>query len=97
MVAIYNGILLNHKNEWNNAIWSNMDGPRDYHIKWSKSEKDKYHIISFISGIEKKIQVTLYIKQKQTHRHWNQSHGYQRRREKGKIRSLGFIDTHYYI
>ena len=21
---------------WNNAIHSNMNGPRDYHIKWSK-------------------------------------------------------------
>ena len=21
-----------------------MDGPRDYHTKWSKSEKDKYSI-----------------------------------------------------
>ena len=21
-----------------------MDGSRDYHTKWSKSEKDKYHI-----------------------------------------------------
>ena len=30
--------------EWNNAIRSNMDGSRDYHSKWSKSEKDKYHI-----------------------------------------------------
>ena len=29
------------KKEWNNAISSNMDGPRDYHIKWSKPEKDK--------------------------------------------------------
>ena len=28
----YNGILLNHKIEWNNAIWSYMDGPRDYNI-----------------------------------------------------------------
>ena len=26
------------KNE-NNAICSNMDGPRDYHTKWSKSER----------------------------------------------------------
>ena len=25
------------------AICSNMDGPRDYHTKQSKSEKDKYH------------------------------------------------------
>ena len=21
-----------------------MDGPRDYHTKWSQTEKDKYHI-----------------------------------------------------
>ena len=34
----YNGILFNHKNEWNKAICSNMDGPRDYHSKWSKLE-----------------------------------------------------------
>ena len=36
--------------EWNNAICSNTDGPRDYHAKWSKSEKDKYHI-SLTCGI----------------------------------------------
>jgi len=30
---IYNGILLNHKKEWNNAICNNMDGPRVYHTK----------------------------------------------------------------
>ena len=22
-----------------------MDEPRDYHIKWSKSEKNKYHMV----------------------------------------------------
>ena len=38
---IYNGILLNHIKEWNNAICSNMDGPRAYHTKWSKSEKER--------------------------------------------------------
>ena len=31
-----------------------MDGPRDYHSKWTKSEKDKYHLISLICGILKK-------------------------------------------
>ena len=36
-----NGILLSHKIEWNNAIYSNMDGPRDYHTKWSKSERGR--------------------------------------------------------
>ena len=41
MAHIYNGIILNHKKEWNNAICSNMDGPRDYHTKWSKSDGER--------------------------------------------------------
>ena len=32
------------KKEWNNAICSHMDGPRDYQTKWSQTEKDKYDI-----------------------------------------------------
>ena len=51
MVYLHSGILLRHKKEGNNAICSNMDGPRDYHTKWSKSEKDKYYMISVICGI----------------------------------------------
>jgi len=43
VVHIYSGILLSHKKGWNNAIY-NTDGPRDYHPKWSKLDKDKYHI-----------------------------------------------------
>ena len=46
-------ILLRHKKEWNNAICSNMDGPRDDHTKWSQTEEDKYHMISLICGILK--------------------------------------------
>ena len=41
VVYIYNGILLSHIKEWNNAIGSYMDGPRDYHTKWSKSERER--------------------------------------------------------
>ena len=41
VVHIYNGVLLNHKKEWNNAICSNIDGPRDYHTKWSKSDRER--------------------------------------------------------
>ena len=33
VVHIYNGILLTHKKEGNNAICSNMDGPRDGHTE----------------------------------------------------------------
>ena len=41
MVNIYNGILLSHKKEWNNAICNNVDGPRDYRLKWIKSETER--------------------------------------------------------
>ena len=41
-------ILLSHKKnitqpskKWNNAICSNMNGPRDYHTKWSKSDRER--------------------------------------------------------
>ena len=30
------------------AICSNMDGPRDYHTRWSQAEKDIYQMISLI-------------------------------------------------
>jgi len=34
-------ILLGHKEEQKNAICDNMDGPRDYYSKWSKSERER--------------------------------------------------------
>ena len=40
VVHRYNGIPLNHRKEGNNAICSNMDGPREV-----KPDKDKYHMI----------------------------------------------------
>ena len=41
MVYIHSRILLSHKKEWNTAICSNMDGPRDDHTKWSKSDRER--------------------------------------------------------
>ena len=34
-------ILLSHKKEQNNAICSNMDGPRDCHTEWSNSDTER--------------------------------------------------------
>ena len=51
MWYICNGIWLSNKREWNNAICSHTDSPRNYHIKWSQEEKDKHHMISLICGI----------------------------------------------
>ena len=33
VVHVYDGILLSHKKEQNNAICSYVNGPRDYHTK----------------------------------------------------------------
>ena len=37
--VIHDGVLLSHKE--NNAICSNMDGRRDDHTKWSKSQRER--------------------------------------------------------
>ena len=72
MVHIYDGILFSHKKERNWVICSNMDGPRDYHTKSSKSDRERQ--VSYITymwnlkydtneliyktGIENKLMVT---------------------------------------
>ena len=38
---IYNGILLSHKKKQNWVICSEVDGPRDYHTKWRKSDRER--------------------------------------------------------
>ena len=38
---IYNGILLHHKKKRNWVICCEVDGPRDCHTEWSKSEREK--------------------------------------------------------
>ena len=41
-IYTHNGILLSHlKKVWNIAICSNTDGPREYHTKWSKSDRER--------------------------------------------------------
>ena len=47
VVHIYNGILFSHKKERNWVICRDMDGPRDCHTGWSKSEREKQ--ISYIN------------------------------------------------
>ena len=36
-LIIYSAI----KTEWNDAICRNMDGPSNYHTKWTKSERKR--------------------------------------------------------
>ena len=37
--------------EWNNAICSNMDEARDYHAKWSKSDRERQISYDITCGI----------------------------------------------
>ena len=41
VVHMYNGILLSHKKEQNNAICSNMGATRNYYTKRSRSERER--------------------------------------------------------
>ena len=59
-----NGILLIHKKEWHNAICNNLNGPRNYYTKWSKSDR-KIQIsydISYMWNLKKLIQMNLLAK-----------------------------------
>ena len=55
MVYLYNGLLLSHKKEQNYAICRDVNGPRDCHTEWSKSERGKQlsHIKGYIWNIQK--------------------------------------------
>ena len=50
-IYIHNGILLSHSKERNNGICSNMDGPRNYHAKWSLPDRHQHHMLSLTCGI----------------------------------------------
>ena len=41
VVHTHNGIVLSQKKERNNAICSNMDGPRECHTEWSMSDRER--------------------------------------------------------
>ena len=55
--------------EWNNAICSNMDGPRDCHAEWNKSHREREisHNITYMWNLKGNDTNEL-TKQKQTNR-----------------------------
>ena len=83
------------KKEWNNAICSNMDGPRDYHTKWNKPDKERQISwdITYMWNLKYDTNELIL----KTHSHRKQTYGYQRVEEGGLIMSLGLTDAHYCI
>ena len=81
VVYIYNGILA-IKKEWNNIICKNINGPKDYHTKWSKTrkaEKAKYYMILLLCGIQKKDTNELTYRTETDSQTQKTNYGYQRR------------------
>ena len=59
-IYIQNRTLLSHKTKkWNDVIYSNMDGPRDYYTKWSKSVQSLICVRFFATPWSAACQATL--------------------------------------
>ena len=56
VAQIYNEILLNHIMNRNWVICSEVDGPRDCHTEWSKSEREEQipYANTYICNLKKK-------------------------------------------
>ena len=52
VVYLCNGILFNHKKEWNDAVCSSADVLRDFHTKWRKSKKDMPYDITYMWNLK---------------------------------------------
>ena len=67
-----------------------MDGPRDNHTKWSKSDRERqisYDITYMWNLVFKNDTNELFTKQKQTHRYKKQTYGYQMGNVAGRNKS----------
>ena len=66
------------------AICNNMDVPGEYYVRWNKSEKDKYCIVSFILGSKTYNKLVNIRKKRHIHRYREQTNGYQWGNELGE-------------
>ena len=75
-------ILLSHKKEWKISICNNMEGIRLSEINQTKTNTVWYHLYVGPKKYNKLVNTT---KQKQTHRFWEQTSGYQWGQGRGSI------------
>ena len=86
VVHIYDGILVSPEKEWNNAICSGMDGPRDYVTKWRKPDRKQTSGCHLYMKSKKQHPLVTLTKQKQTQRYRGQTRRWpvrRRKRERG--------------
>ena len=80
---LYNGILHNLTKEWNYAICSNTDRPRDYHTKWARHRHISYDI-TYMWNLKKWFKWTYVSNRNRLTDYIKQTYGYHRRKEDGK-------------
>ena len=96
-VHIYSGVLLSHKNEQNCAIYINVDGPRDFHIEWSKSEREKQILYIIYKWSLKKFYRWTYLQSRNREIDAeNKCMDIKGRRGRGELGDLGLTYIHYY-
>ena len=85
--------LFSHK-KWNDAIYSNMDGPRDYHSEWSKSDRGGQILydIAYMWNLKKGYKWTYLSNRNKSYRCRKQSYGYHQEGNRG----LESTYTQYY-
>ena len=79
---------------WNNAICSHMDGPRDYHTKWSKSERERQmsYDITYVWNLKYDTKELIYETETDS-----QTHSTRQRVRERQMKSVGLADISYYI
>ena len=98
VVHIYNGILLSHKKEWNHAICSNMDEPRDYHTKWSQSDRERQiYDITNMWNLKSRTNVLMYRTEIKFRYIENKLMATKGKGWQGWIGSMELTDTQYHI
>ena len=87
------------KHIWNNAICSNMDGPRDYYTKWNKSEREKQmsYDITYTWNLKYDTNQLIYETETDSQTHSTDLWLPRGRVRERWIRSLGLADINYYI
>ena len=92
-ICIYNRILLSHQKEWDNVICSNMNGPRDCHTEWRKTERERWlqYDSNYIWNLKYDANKLIYKTEIDTD---IEMYDYQRGRRKREIWNLGLTYMH---
>jgi hypothetical protein len=58
------GILLSHKEEWNDVIFRKMEGTGNHHITWNKPDSERWilHFLSYVESSLKKGKLKMHYK-----------------------------------